>query len=356
MSRRKDKDQERALLVYGQERTAEIHARIVSVERACKAIGYSPQSSYERLAAMIAKTCGHGVLTRPLKDIASDRDIQFSERQTKRAIEDLVDVGLLLQLDPPTPEFKKRGRPKRVFSLQINWPFVHEVVANEYAKTTPSDYSASSRREPGVSSASSRHLENHTALYSHNPKVPGSPSPLRPKTERKPVENQEDHSCDLVVPSERSCNAAKSRMTSDQVQATATRLFVGLDYFGGNASTLWMVAAAFDAGLIAEADIADSIRGAYECAGPSHRVAYFRTCLMNRLELDAAAMRALLSKVVIVGGAPDGPPASAIAAKAQRSGRRKLPIGYDANRKSEREISNASRSIIEQLAKEVLAK
>lgn len=357
----------RPLLTQCAERSAEIHARTVSVERACKSIGYTAGTSYERLAAMIAKTCGHGILTRSLKDISSDRDVQFSERQTKRAIDDLIAVGLLLQVDPPPQQFRQRGRPARLYSLQLNWSYVREILAAESRETAPSDYPAPERHGTGVAPASDRHdhgpkpatcrhLENHTALYSHNPKVPGSPSPLQSKTEHEPVVNQENHSCDLVVPTERSPTATKSRMTSDQVQASATRLFVGLDYFGGNASTLWMVAAAFDAGLIAEADIADSVRGAYECAGPGHRVAYFRTCLMNRLELDTSGMQSLLSRAVIVGGAPNGPPAAAIAAKAQRSGRRKLPIGYDANRKSEQELANKSRTMIEQLANEVVTR
>lgn len=291
------------------ERRREIHARCVTIERACRAIGFGAGEGYERVATLVARVAGRGVLRRTLAEIAEDKDVELSLRHTDRAIDELERFGLLTVSKLQVPA-KKRGRPVIMYLLQLNWENAQSVIA-EHAQweasclqkieaksqeIEASDLTASSRHEVGIDSASSRHDDGmnsasgrHLADHSYvNPKsqLPG-PSP-------KGSSGRPDQICVRTF-------------RAEEVAASAERLWRALEYGGKDGRTIWQVAAAFDAGLLSEHQVRDSSYIARRMAN-KNRIGYFRTVLAEHCDTDSEGLRKLLAQVRIEGGFPSERP------------------------------------------------
>lgn len=111
------------------ERTREIHARCVTMERACAAIGFAPGSCAERVAVLVARVAGDQSLRRTVREVAADSAVGFCARQVRRAIEHLERVGVLTCVREPSPPWSRAGRRPMIMQLAVNWPEVRSVVA-----------------------------------------------------------------------------------------------------------------------------------------------------------------------------------------------------------------------------------
>jgi hypothetical protein len=127
------KERERPLLELAAERTREIHARCVTVERACAAIGFTPGSCSERVAVLIARVAGADILRRTAAEIAADSDVGFSAKQVRRAVEILTRVGVIESDELPAPDWHSVGKRPRLMLLRLRWEHVRDVVAKETA-------------------------------------------------------------------------------------------------------------------------------------------------------------------------------------------------------------------------------
>ncbi len=189
---------ERPLITMAAERTREIHARCVTVERACAAIGFAPGSCYDRVATLIARVAGESILRRTAAEISKDSAVGFSVRHVQRAIEKLQEFGVIECEDEPAPQWHQVGRPPKYLRLRIRWDHVRSVVAaadkwrHSHAETDvqnePAELSTSNRHPTGTQPADSRHsvgiqaaddrrLADRSYLYPYSP-LPSSPSSL----------------------------------------------------------------------------------------------------------------------------------------------------------------------------------
>ena len=83
------------LVTLANSRTREIAALCRTVERGCRAIGFRADSSHERVATLIARLAGSKVLRKTATEIAEDKNVGCSERQVRRAIEELVEFDVV---------------------------------------------------------------------------------------------------------------------------------------------------------------------------------------------------------------------------------------------------------------------
>lgn len=328
-------EEDRPLIVAAEERTREIAARCSTVRRACRAVGFTPGSSHERIAVLIALVAGEETLRRSVSDLAEDPEVGVSPRQVRRAMRDLEEVGFITaELEPQLP-VRRRGRPVQVWQLTLVIEAVRDVViqANRWeseqrsrgAVNTSSDFSApsrppggvdaaSSRRDGGVEAASRRHRGFYTVCPPNNPLTqdPPSPFPAEPDAE---VEDGVDHLRGKVP--EVVHDASDHPDASDQVphdtpvtraatEPTARRLCRSLGWPRENLETLWRAAAAFDAGLLSEHQVADAVH--VTTMQPRRTVVgYFRGVLADHVGGPDALTR-LLTRVRMRGGFPEHPP------------------------------------------------
>jgi hypothetical protein len=313
--------EDRPLIVAAEERAREIAYRCSTVERACRAIGFSAKSGYERVAALVARVAGESTLRRTVAEIAEDRGVAISRRHVARAIEELSKFGVIVATEERTPPTQRRGRPEKTWLLQVNWETVRKTIADaaaweeknrqEVIENDAAEYSASRGHHAdicsasgghllGISWASGGHFENHTLSPSLNPNTLG-PSSLPSELDLEGM----DQKC-----------ASESRQQTvvdrEATEATARRLCAALRWPRGNVRTLWQVAAAFDVGLVSEFAIADACRASV-LMSKTDCVGYFRTVLAERCETDAQGLSRLLRCVVMVGGWPESPPAKSSA-------------------------------------------
>jgi predicted transcriptional regulator len=183
------------LLTHAAQRTREIAALCRTVERGCRAIGFRPDSSHEHVATLIARLAGEKVLRRTIAEIAADPKVDCSERQARRAVDELVEFGLITLSLEPMPPTRRRGRPSKVYLLTLQmdeirktvaeadkWAAQHrgEVVANvpndlRTSERRPSDItSAKDRQNVGETPAKDRHFDDHT-VFTLNTNTPPPP-------------------------------------------------------------------------------------------------------------------------------------------------------------------------------------
>ena len=170
------------------EKRREIHARCVTMERACRAIGFGDTEGYERVAVLVVRVAGAGVLQRTSKEIAKDKDVNLTKRHVERVLLELGRFGLL-HVDRVTEATKKRGRPKAVYLLRADLSKAAEIIA-EAQKTLEKQVSdfwtfrghdadttrTSSGHDADTTRTSSGHLEDRSYLYplTLNPSSPSS--------------------------------------------------------------------------------------------------------------------------------------------------------------------------------------
>lgn len=200
-------DSERPLIEFAEERQRsddeirrEIHSRCVTVERACRHVGFRANSVYEHVAVLIAKAAGWNRLARTAEDIAADADVNCSARHARRAIIELTQEGVITSCELPPPARKTRGRKPVLWGLQLCRDTVAELVADSSRyeaecrgdlaatelRTSPrhhADKSAASCGQTADTMAASRvQVEKHTALYPYS-QIPSPSSRPIEKTE-----------------------------------------------------------------------------------------------------------------------------------------------------------------------------
>ncbi|TWT65663.1 hypothetical protein [Crateriforma conspicua] len=330
---------DRPLITAAEERTAEIHARCVTVERACRAIGFTADSSHERIATLIARVAGLRTLRRTIAEIAADDQVGCSERQVRRAMDELVAFGIIERTAEDPPKVRRRGRTPVVWLLGLRWDFLHQTVAeadqaeaisrgevvenrpSEPVEIDDSDLRTFDRRGADIKAASCGHLTDIGRTFDrHRPKhslcpnpIPHSPGPQ--SLSKADVDLDVDHSRSQGQrirpgpdrPPDSPTPEPPVAVTRQATEPTALRLMAALRHPAGNVRTVWQVAAAFDAGLVSEFAIADAARAAVLMRA-GDRVAYFRTTLAERCETDLAGLAQLLRRVRMTGGFPTSPP------------------------------------------------
>ncbi|TWU66469.1 hypothetical protein [Crateriforma conspicua] len=325
MTSYRDLDADRSLLHEIESREAadaetrnEIHARCVLVERACDAMGYAVDGSHGRILRLIARVAGFGLLTRQVMQIANDPDVSLSRRQTNRAIEDLVQDGLIVAAQREVR--KPRGRPVKLRELSLDRDGIQNRINGQdevrtRCESRPESFCASERHRTGIEAASGghqggigpaseRHDDTHSLYPPLLPSIPGPPSSRKRATvEAGSVEDGEDLLNEKVGKEHRG-GGTRAVTTTERLEPTVRRLARSLRWPPGDAQTLWRVAAAFDAGLVSEADVADACRATALCSRGSP-IGYFRRVLAERLELDADGMKRLLSTVRCIDRFPN---------------------------------------------------
>lgn len=289
-----------------EERRREIHSRCVTIERACRAIGFGAGEGYERVATLVARVAGRGVLVRTATEMSEDPEVNLSVSQVRRAIDELARFGVLsVEKEQARQEgsVAKRGRRKLIYKLRVDNEGIakalaelrnsHENAAVELTASSPHDRSTIAPQSP--------HDRRTIAPQSLHLQDPSYSNPLSQIPGPIPNGNSETDGPD------QSC---LKTFTADQVAASAERLFRGLGYNGDDGRTIWQVAAAFDAGLLSEHQIRDAARAACMMA-KTNRLGYFRRVLAERCETDAEGLRRILSRVRMIGGFPSARPQKA---------------------------------------------
>ncbi|MEM8913560.1 MAG: hypothetical protein AAGC97_17515 [Planctomycetota bacterium] len=123
--------QDQPLFAHAEETGREIYARCRTVERACDAIGFVPDSHYVRIASLVAKVAGNGVMNATVDRIAKDRDVRCTVDHARVCLKELQEHGVIEVTEgvaPPTTQ-RRRGRPAKVLVIQIVWDKCRQVVA-----------------------------------------------------------------------------------------------------------------------------------------------------------------------------------------------------------------------------------
>lgn len=126
----KANDNDRPLIVAAEERSREIAAQCSTVERACRAIGWPAGSKIERIAVLVARLVGLGVMRAGLERIAGDASVACTPRHAARALERLAEIGVLSVDLEQAPPVRRVGRPPVLYRLAIRWDHVRGVVAD----------------------------------------------------------------------------------------------------------------------------------------------------------------------------------------------------------------------------------
>lgn len=311
---RRSKDADRPLITAAEERDREDYARrrlcaerCQAVEDALTAIGFARDTSYWSVALLVARVCdGWAPLVRSLDRLASDDAIATSakrladrKRIVRRALDELQAFGVLTY-ERSQGAARRRTRPEVLFTIRLNRAaIVGDVPMEPVARDADNEADrprttgrTTGRTDPGQRGGQT---ENHTVLSSLNPKTLG---PLSPGEDLD--QERLDQKCSKV--------SSGSRVTDRRsTEATAHRLCASLGWPSGNVRTLWQVAAAFDAGFIAEHAIADAVR-ASRLMSRRQPIGYFRTVLAERLATDSDGLSRLLRRVVMHDGWPTAPP------------------------------------------------
>jgi hypothetical protein len=123
-------DNDRPLIVAAEERSREIAAQCQTVERACRAIGWPAGSKIERIAVLVARLVGLGVMRAGVDRIAGDTSVRCTARHAARALERLAEIGVLFVQPEAAPPVRRVGRPPAQYRLAICWDYVRGVVAD----------------------------------------------------------------------------------------------------------------------------------------------------------------------------------------------------------------------------------
>ena len=116
----------------------------------------------------------------------------------------------------------------------------------------------------------------------------------------------------------------------------------------GDVQTVWRVAAALDAGLIAEADAMTAARVARDF-GKRSRVGLFRCKLAERLELDPSGLARLLSRVRMKNGYPAVPPVRRVRSENDAAIAASVQAAPVQSRPNERTTQTAARRLFAEL-------
>ncbi|WP_302117074.1 hypothetical protein [Allorhodopirellula heiligendammensis] len=336
----------------------EFRHRIRIVEEACAAIGIGRDSVGGRLLRMIAKVVAFGAMRRTVREFAEDEDVQCSSVQMAHEIENLVRDGLLIHTAEPGPQVRRRGRPPLIHTLRVNWRECHRVarVAAEYearqreaarcpiswVDSMPSPVASGPVLEPqNMTLSADRGVGSDLLRYEQD--ASKTPARCEQEPDKTPARCEQDLGHYTVLPpSSQNPNnpdppsttpAAKSggEAGEDQrfdrrrggVAHAATRITTREATVAtvleivramrcrpvGDVQTLWRVAAAHDAGLLSQHDVASACRGVASATGPiDDPVGYFRSTLQRSLGLDEGEMCSLLSRVTMRGRYPSDLP------------------------------------------------
>ena len=279
-----------------------IYGRCSAVEKACRAIGFEADSGQDLVARLVARAAGEGALVRSISAIATDGDVAKSYSYVRRCINELEEVGILtVSRTEGPPTRRRRGRPEVLLILQLDWNFINETnaISEKFFKhlkggvIEPSDLMTDECRK-GVETVSSECRDSVVGVsdgcrrskHTLYPPITHLPCPQTPEDRRQEDSVEEEvHGSAIFV-------------EVDSTVVTARRLFDGLDYRGNNGSTLWLVSAAYDAGLLSDNDIRPCVRRAYEKADTVEgRVGYFRNTLKDRLGLSSEQMKLFLGRI-----------------------------------------------------------
>jgi hypothetical protein len=130
LSMTKANDNDRPLIVAAEERSREIAAQCLTVERACRAIGWAARSKIERVAVLVARLVGLGVMRSTVDRIAGDASVDCTPRHAARALERLAEIGVLSVDLEQAPPMRRVGRPPVQLRLAVRWDYVRGVVAD----------------------------------------------------------------------------------------------------------------------------------------------------------------------------------------------------------------------------------
>lgn len=309
--------QETPLIAIAEQFDTERGALCRLVERACAAIGFPPGCQYERVAAYIARVAGLGALRATTARITRDRSIDCTADHVRRALATLAEEGLLIVTSEPSPPTRKRGRPPTLYRLAIDWENARRIVrefdeweatmrAEVLPPTHSGDFPTSSRREAGAAPTMAQRAAD-IGPTSGDPLLspPNNPSTHGPQPPSRPPSNAQTAPRRIETADHK--RTPEGGFTRGQLEPIAGRILAALAWPAGDAQTVWRIAAAFRSGDLSEADVADSCRAAVACRARDP-VAYMRTTLAGRLDLDRGQMRAFLSRYRCQGGFPEEPP------------------------------------------------
>ncbi|TWT91419.1 hypothetical protein [Neorhodopirellula pilleata] len=289
--------------------------RIAAMKDCLERAGYTEGTSYWSVGIIIAKVAtGWESIEWELDRLASDRELATSSdniesrrRIVRRALAELQADGMVT-FECVVPSGRRGRGHKSRLTIELNRAvIVGDSPLLERAQKPDTDpdngpdtdpdngpdrTGTLTRTEPGQ-------IKNQTALYSF-PKDSG-PLFLEDGEPKGKTEGAEDHEFSRL----------EFSTTADATVPTCVRLLDALgsrnEWPAGDVQTVWRVAAALDAGLIAEADAMTAARVARDF-GKRSRVGLFRCKLAERLELDSDGLARLLSRVRMKNGYPAVPP------------------------------------------------